>query len=197
VSCTCAEFTKLAVLKQIGIVSKLFLICLAQVLSFSCLLLFVASHLCWRNWQMLYYSVFGCRKSNLCKIWSWIKLHSCGIDGSQPPDIWLAWGWSSIGIIMKLRTWKVEPMDFCSCCHSFYWGRVQQNDRTKSLLMWCQHLMQFSGLEYALAQGGCPGIEELKFDQLLPVFLYLLYHWNFQKKMLIYTVRCCVLGHTW
>lgn len=61
--------------------------------------------------------------------------------------------------------------------------------------MWCQHLMQFSGLEYALAQGGCPGIEELKFDRLLPVFLYLLYRWNLQK-MLIYTVRCCVLGGT-
>jgi len=58
--------------------------------------------------------------------------------------------------------------------------------------------MKFSDMDYALAQGGCPRIEKLKFDRLLLVILYLCYHWNSQKGilLLIHIVRCRVLGDT-
>lgn len=58
--------------------------------------------------------------------------------------------------------------------------------------------MQFSDMDYALAYSGCPMIEELKFNRLLPAILYLRYHWNSQKDilLLIYIVRCRVLGDT-
>lgn len=96
-----AEFTKWLMSSQSGIVSKLFLICLEQVLSHASNVFFISTFILTLNltFKAYYYPVIECRQNNQCKIWSWCKIRSCGINGSEPPHIWSAWGQWAVRIV--------------------------------------------------------------------------------------------------